>query len=89
MSDLRGEHAAAVDLAKQSAGEMQELCSLLTDKQELLLAQVQGATGGSGSNSQSGQAAYQRAALVQDRINDLNQLLGEVITELDAYSQGI
>lgn len=86
---MRDEHLGEVYAAKEKIGEIQGMLASTTEQAEQLMDMVASATGGELCGSASGQAAFARTALVEDKINEVFRLLAEIVNELDAYAAEI
>lgn len=83
----REEHYAAVDNAKYAVGEMQELLSALTERQESAMGAVIMVVG-QNPNVESAQNAMNFTAEVRNRVEEIYTITNGIIAELERYQGG-
>lgn len=85
----REDHVRDIHVAREAIGRVQERIAGATEAAEEALNAVAVSTGGEQSGSQSGQAAFSKAARVPSLLNDAYACLAEVVRDLEAYVQEI
>lgn len=87
MSNPWDAHRGAVDGAVNGVGELQELISILTDRQESLMGQVIMAVG-QNPNVESAQNAMNFTAEIRNRADEIYRIAEQVKAELERYAGG-